>query len=147
MNEFPLLKKENIYVHCASVTRHQAILDTGQILIDDGYVKPGYLQGMLNRDESLSVYIGNMLAIPHGEHEVKDEILHSGLVVRIYPDGIDWGGNLVKIVIGIAALGEQHMTILANCAYAFEDIANVERVVQRQDRDWIYRMLVEGELV
>lgn len=139
-----LLKKENIYLNCKSVTRQQAIIDVGSILVEQGYVTPKYLEGMLRRDNDLSVYIGNMIAIPHGDLDVRSEILSSGIVVRIYPDGIDWGKELVKVVIGIAAIHDQHMKILSNCAIAFEDIESVNKVVNSNDIDWIHSLLVDG---
>lgn len=45
---------------------------------------------MLNRDHSLTTYIGNDIAIPHGEYEVKDCVKKTGIAVMIYPDGIPW---------------------------------------------------------
>ena len=44
------------------------------MLVADGYVMPEYIAGMFARDRELSVYLGNMLAIPHGEFEYKQYI-------------------------------------------------------------------------
>ena len=30
-----------------------------------------------------------------------------------FPEGIDWGGSQVKVVIGIAGVGEEHLQILS----------------------------------
>ena len=36
----------------------------------------------------------------------------TGVVVMTYPDGIDWNGDKVKLVVGIAAKGDEHLEIL-----------------------------------
>ncbi|TFG82169.1 MAG: PTS mannose transporter subunit IIA, partial [Erysipelotrichales bacterium] len=54
-NKLNILRKENILVNCPVETSDEAILSVGKLLMDGGYVMPEYLQGMLERDHSLSV--------------------------------------------------------------------------------------------
>lgn len=140
-----VLLKKNILIHCPSVSSDQAIQDVGDMLVADGYVMPEYIDGMFARDRELSVYLGNMLAIPHGEFEYKQYIKKSGIVLKIYPDGIDWHGENVKIVLGLAGIGEDHINILANCATCFGEIKDVEKIVAKQNIDEIYTMLTKEE--
>ncbi|WP_019772971.1 PTS sugar transporter subunit IIA, partial [Streptococcus sobrinus] len=66
----------------------------GQTLIDNGYVKNGYVEKMFEREETSSTFMGNFIAIPHGTEDAKDEVLHSGISVIQIPDGVEYGeGN------------------------------------------------------
>lgn len=98
---------------------------------------------MLNRDHALTVWIGNDIAIPHGEYEVKDCVKKTGLAVDIYPEGIAWGGGTVRIVIGIAATTDEHITILQNIADCLGDMDVVEKVVAG-DPAYIHQVLTQG---
>lgn len=137
----PVLMKKNIVLDCKAATPEEAIIHAGELLQKSGYIKSGYINGMLSRDQNFSVYLGNMLAIAHGERAVRDQILGTGISVLIYPDGIDWHGNLVKIVMGLAAVGDEHMEILTKCAGIFSDREKVERLAGCRDREQVYRML------
>lgn len=57
---------------------------------------------MKAREQLVSTFMGNALAIPHGTDEAKNEVLTSGLSLIQIPDGLDWNGEEVKVVIGIA---------------------------------------------
>lgn len=136
-----ILEKQNIVLNCHANDSDEAIRVMGNLLMNAGYIEEGYIQGMINRDHSLSVFIGNDIAIPHGEYDVKDCVLQTGIAVMIYPDGIAWGvGNRARIVIGIAATNDDHMTILANIADKLGDMDVVENVVAG-DIDTIYQIL------
>jgi mannitol/fructose-specific phosphotransferase system IIA component len=113
--------------------------------VDGGYVMPQYLQGMLDRDHSLSVFMGNTLAIPHGEFEYKQYIKKSGIVIKVYPEPLDWHGEKVHLVLGLAGIGEDHINILANCATVFSEMSDVERIVKNQSVDEIYDLLTAEE--
>lgn len=84
-------------------------------------------------------------AIPHGEYDVKDYVKKTGIAVMIYPQGIDWNGNKTRIVIGIAAKGNDHMEILTNIALKLSDMETVEKIVNACDIDFIYEVLTQGE--
>lgn len=139
----PILMKENIIIEKQTMTSKQAIDKVGRMMVKSGYVKEGYIDGMHRRDEDLSVYLGNLLAIPHGVHEVKDEIISSGMAVLIVPDGIDWHGNIAKVIVGLAGKDGEHMSILANLATVFAELETVERLVEAKDVDLVYQTLTQ----
>ena len=89
----------------------------------------GYIEGMLKRELTFATNIGNGIALPHGVEEAKKEIRRSGIAVMIFPEGTDWGGELVKLVIGIAGAGEEHLEILSTIAECLSNPADVERLV------------------
>ncbi len=41
-------------------------------LVEAGCVEPAYIEAMIERDQLLSVYMGNFIAIPHGTEEAKN---------------------------------------------------------------------------
>ncbi len=124
-----VLDPKNIQTGCKAANSDEAIRSVGKVLLDAGYITEGYIDGMVNRDHDLTTYIGNDIAIPHGEYEVKDCVQATGLAVQIYPDGIEWGGGRARIVIGIAATTEEHVAILQNIAEKLSDMDMVEKVV------------------
>lgn len=139
-----ILDKKNIRINCHGASSDEAIIAMGNLLVEAGYVEEGYIQGMLNRDHDLTTYIGNDIAIPHGEYDVKDCVKKTGIAVMIYPEGIAWADGKARVVIGIAANNDDHMTILANIADKLGDMAEVEKVVAG-DVDTIYDILTRGD--
>jgi len=144
-NKSNILNKSNIRVGCDVETVEEAIRSVGQMLVDGGYVESEYIQGMLERDASLSVYMGNALSIPHGEFEYKKFIKHSGVVIKVYPQAIDWHGEKVHLVLGLAGIGEDHINILSNLATVFSEMSDVEKIVKNQDANEIYDLLTAEE--
>lgn len=137
-----LLKKENIRLGCQTVEKDEAIRAVGRLLCEGGYVDESYIDAMLKRELSFPTNIGNGIALPHGVEEAKKEIRHSGIAVMIYPDGVNWGTEVVKLIIGIAGAGEDHLEILSIIAEKMAEPDAVERVVA-SNRDAIYKIFTE----
>jgi mannitol/fructose-specific phosphotransferase system IIA component len=136
-----IVKIENIVLDMPAENHENAIRRCGKMLVDAGYAAPSYVEGMLARDRDFSTAIGNYIAIPHGAKEYKDDILETGLVVVTYPDGIDWGGQKVYLVIGIAAQGNDHLDILENIVNKLEEGDDVLALVNARDKNAVYSML------
>ena len=49
-----LLLRENIRVNCKADTQEQVIRQVGQMLVDSGYVKQSYVDGMVEREKTFS---------------------------------------------------------------------------------------------
>lgn len=134
-----LLYRENIKVNNGTMTKEQAIQSVGQMLVASGYVGQSYVEAMLEREKSFSTFMGNGLALPHGIESAKKAIKASGIAVMTFPDGIDWDGNTVKIVVGIAGIGEDHMEILSAIAEKMLDETEAEQIAN-SDADTIYQV-------
>ena len=139
-----LLYPENVKVGCKADTKENVIRQVGQMLVDSGYVNPSYVDAMVKREESFSTYMGNELALPHGVEEAKKEIKASGIAVMIFPEGTDWGGETVKVVIGIAGVGEEHLQILSVIAEQALEEGNMERIINGSAQE-VYEILKGGE--
>jgi mannitol/fructose-specific phosphotransferase system IIA component len=77
-------------------SKDDAIRETGEILVDVDAVTPAYIDSMFERERSVSTYMGNYLAIPHGTNESKESIKRSALSVVRYPEPIDWDGTVAS---------------------------------------------------
>ncbi|WOF24134.1 PTS mannitol transporter subunit IICBA [Microbacterium betulae] len=118
----------NVRIHAGSATREEAVKEAADILESAGAVTGAYFDAMLAREQTVSTYMGNELAIPHGTNEAKDAIRGSALSVVRYDGGVDWDGDAVTFVVGIAGQGDAHLTILSNVAALFSDDDQVARL-------------------
>ena len=142
-----ILVKEGIILNVASESKDKSIERLGTLLINGGYVKENYIEGMKAREEEVTTYMGNGVAIPHGMNEYKKEIVESGIVIAQYPNGVDFGeGNTAYIVIGIAGKGEEHMEILSKIALTVQYEENVERLRNAKTPEEIIKIIDEGEM-
>ena len=138
-----LLYPENVKVGCKADTKENVIRQVGQMLVDSGYVNPSYVDAMVKREESFSTYMGNELALPHGVEEAKKEIKASGIAVMVFPEGTDWGGETVKVVVGIAGVGEEHLQILSVIAEQALEEGKMERIINGSAQE-VYEILKGG---
>jgi PTS system mannitol-specific IIC component len=136
-----ILRKENIRLGLPSVSKEEAIREAGRLLSASGYVKPGYVDAMIEREGVASTYIGNGVAIPHGVGTAKNEIDNSGIVVLQYPNGVEFEAGTAYLVIGIAGARGEHLKILTKIAEAIEDESTVHRLAQTKDVNDIYNTL------
>lgn len=139
-----LLKKENIKINCEARAKEAVIEEVGMMLVNGGYVDADYVDAMKKRELTFSTFMGNEIAMPHGVEEAKQNIKHSGIAVMIFPNGTDWESEQVKVVIGIAGVGDEHLTILSNIAVKLATPEDIERIVNA-DVDEIYKILTEEE--
>ena len=130
-----------IRIHSGSATREEAMKEAADILAASGAVTDAYFDAMQQREVTVSTYMGNELAIPHGTNETKDAILESGLSVVRYDGGVDWGGEPVTFVIGIAGRGDEHLEILSQIAILFSDEDEVENLKKLQSPEELFAVL------
>ena len=117
-----ILSKESICLGAAAQSKRDAIRQCGKLLVDVGCVVPQYVDGMLAREEIMSTYLGNGVAIPHGQFDNRGDILRTGISVLQIPAGIEWEpGEQAYLIIGIAALRDEHVAVLGNLAEVIDD--------------------------
>src|SRR5690606_7304210 len=76
-----ILTADRVRIHSGSATRDEALKEAADTLVAAGAVTADYLQAMHDREGSVSTFMGNGLAIPHGTNEAKDAVLGSALSV------------------------------------------------------------------
>jgi len=128
-----VLTLERITVSPTATTKEAAIQEAADALVAAGAVTPAYADAMRDREATVSTYMGNLLAIPHGTNEAKGEVLASAISVARYPAPISWDGNDVRFVVGIAGKDGGHLEILAKIATVFSDEAEVQRLLDAPD--------------
>lgn len=143
-SEKELLYRGNIRVNCRAKAQEEVIREVGQMLVDSGYVDEPYVEAMLEREKTFSTFMGNGLALPHGVEAAKKDIKASGIAVMIFPEGTDWAGNEVNVVIGIAGVGEEHLQILSVIAEKMLDENTVKQLIEG-DADTVYQILAKEE--
>ncbi len=136
-----LLDRDSIVLDGGAATRDEAITRAGELLVAAGSVEPAYVDAMHVREQSVSTAMGNMLAIPHGTNEAKADVRRTAITFVRYPAGIDWNGKQVKYVVGIAALGNEHLKLLARIAEIFTDPEQVQRLEAAGSADEVMEVL------
>ncbi|EGQ3419288.1 PTS sugar transporter subunit IIA [Staphylococcus pseudintermedius] len=140
-----LLRNENILLNQSISTQEEAIEKAGQLLVDSGVVKVGYVQAMKDREQIVSTFMGNALAIPHGTDEAKNEVIASGLSLLQIPEGLLWNGEEVKVVIGIAGKDGEHLDLLSQIAMTFSEEENIHKIVNAASPQAIRQVFEEAD--
>ena len=129
-----ILSKDSIRLNAMVRNKQDAIYQCGKLLVDAGCVTQDYVDGMLAREEMMSTYLGNGVAIPHGQFDNRNDILNTGISVLQIPDGVEWDQDEeVFLVIGIAALRDEHVSVLANLAEVIDDEETAEKMRNTTD--------------
>ncbi|HEC2227043.1 TPA: PTS sugar transporter subunit IIA [Staphylococcus delphini] len=140
-----LLRDENILLNQSISTQEEAIEKAGELLVDSGVVKAGYVQAMKDREQIVSTFMGNTLAIPHGTDVAKNEVIASGLSLLQIPEGLDWNGEEVKVVIGIAGKDGEHLDLLSQIAITLSEEENVDKIVNAASPQAIRQVFEEAD--
>ncbi|MBU8879985.1 PTS mannitol transporter subunit IICBA [Bacillus sp. FJAT-29790] len=125
-----LLRPENVFLNQSFSNKEEAIRFAGRALVNAGYVNESYIEAMIARDEMTSTYMGNDVAIPHGTEEAKKDVLTSGFTVLQVPNGVDFDGQKVRLIFGIAGKEGTHLEILSGIAVTCSDMENIEKMVR-----------------
>lgn len=136
-----VLSRDLVVPHGTARSKLEAIREAGQLLVDHGSVTAPYIDAMLEREGQIATYMGNFLAIPHGTNESKEAIVRSGMCLIRYDEPIDWNGNPVRVVVGIAGVGDEHLPILSRIALVFADTDQVARVLAATTTDELFAIL------
>lgn len=139
------LQRDLIRLNQSFTNKEEAIRYCGQLLQEAGCVTPAYIEAMIARDQELSVYMGNFIAIPHGTDAAKKEVLASGLAVVQVPDGVNFGTaeqpQIATVLFGLAGLGDEHLSLIQTVSIFCADVDNVAKLADAQSEDEILALL------
>jgi PTS system mannitol-specific IIA component len=136
-----VLTPAQVKVPGRATSKDDAIREAGELLVGAGAVTPAYVDAMFEREKSVSTYMGNFLAIPHGTNEAKDSISRSAISVVRYDEPIDWDGNEVRFAVGIAGVENGHLEILGKIAIVFSDTDEVDKLLAAGSAEELYQLL------
>lgn len=129
-----VLEKKHIFLNQKPDTKENVIRRIGDIFSSEGYTDEGYTQAMLDKEVIFNTYMGNFVALPHGIEEAKKDIKKTGIVLITVPEGQDWGAaEKPKVIIGIAAVGNEHLEVLSKIALSFSDAAGIDKLLSMSE--------------
>jgi phosphoenolpyruvate-protein phosphotransferase len=123
------LEQNNVQLNARVPNKEKAIRTVGSLLVDSQYIQPGYVDSMLAREKVANTYLGNGISIPHGLPKDRELINRTGISVLQVPEGVEWNpGEVVHLVVGIAARSDEHLELLANLTHVLGDEQTVQRL-------------------
>ncbi|TLP95757.1 PTS mannitol transporter subunit IICBA [Nesterenkonia salmonea] len=136
-----VLTQDRIRIRTGAATQEEALREAQEILVSAGAVSGDYLQAMRDREATASTFMGSELAIPHGTNDAKSAIKSSALSVVRYDGGVDWAGDQVTFVVGIAGVGDEHLQILSRIAELFSDESKVAELKAASTEAELHQLL------
>lgn len=140
-----VLSRSAVVVGASAADQLAAIELVGGMLVAEGCVTPDYVEEMRQREQIVSTYLGNGIALPHGTNEARTAVLRTGLAVAQFPSGVSWGEEPAHLVIGLAAKAEEHIEVLSRLATILGDEDLCRRLGSTTDADEIHRTLTADE--
>lgn len=124
-------------------TQSEAIDRVAGMLVGLGAVDARYGDSMRAREEVISTYLGNGIALPHCTYEDRGLIKRTSLVLAQYPAGIPWGDedDRAFLVFGLAAVGEEHLAVMSHLAEVLDDEDLCNRLAVTTDEDFVRNTL------
>lgn len=98
-------------------------------MYEKGYINKNYIDEVLKREYICSTFIGNSIAIPHGNNS---SILKSGISVLKLNKAVKWGDNEVRIVF-LLALNFNNIKLIKEFFKRFTKLV--------ENQEYIYKLL------
>lgn len=143
------LQPEMILLNQSFADKEEAIRACGRLLLENGCVDEAYIEAMIERNQLVSTYMGNFIAIPHGTDEAKRFVKKSGISIVQAPNGVQFGNDdtedVAMVLFGIAGVENEHLDLLQKIAIFCSDVENVVKLADAQTKEEIIGYLQEVE--
>lgn len=136
-----LLAEASINLDGRATSRDDAIRQAGAGLLAVGAIDESYVNAMIDRENSVSTFMGEGVAIPHGTLASKDSVKSDALSLVRFPEGVDWDGNDVRLAFGIAAQGNGHIALLSKLATILMDPEKAAALRAATTTEQVYALL------
>ena len=140
-----LLAEASINLDASATSRDDAIRQAGAGLLAVGAIDESYVNAMIDRENSVSTFMGEGVAIPHGTLASKDSVKTDALSLVRFPDGVDWDGNDVRLAFGIAAKGNGHIALLSKLATVLMDPEKAAALRAATTTEQVYVLLASED--
>lgn len=140
MPELPLDPRA-VILRATATDRDDAIRQCGRALVEAGAAAEPYIQAMLEREQTISTFVGEGVAIPHGTAAAKEVVHHDAICVVQFPQGVDWDGDQVVLCVGIAAKGNGHVALLSALAEILMDPDRARTLREAHDVETVIKEL------
>lgn len=129
------LSTQQVRLGASPKTKEEAIHQVARLLIDNGNIDPRYVDSMFQREQVSNTFLANGIAIPHGMPENREFILKTGIAVLQVPEGVTWNeGEIVQLLVGIAAKSDEHLGILRKLTRVVGDADEAARLAITTDK-------------
>ena len=136
------VSRELIRLDARAQDKTDAIAQVAQMLVAAGCVAPGYEASMGRREALANTFLGHGVAIPHGLGEDRHLVRRDGIAVLQLPEGVEWNpGQVTRLVVGIAAQSDTHITLLRRLTRLIQDEATLQRLFATTDAGEIVNAL------
>jgi mannitol/fructose-specific phosphotransferase system IIA component len=140
-DENGVLGREGVRLGLKATDKWDAVRQSGALLDELGAVEAGYPEAMIERERTVSTFIGEGVAIPHGTDEARALVRRTTLGFLQFPDGVDWDGNDVRVCVAIAAKGNEHMAVLSGLAQILMEPEQAEALRTSSNVDEVLELL------
>jgi len=136
-----ILSADAIRLGLTALDKEDALRQCGAVLVEIGAADPAYADAILEREQSVSTYMGEGVAIPHGTDESREHIKRAALAFLQFPDGVDWNGKTAQVCIAIASRSDEHIGILQSLAMVLSDKESAQRLRETTSVDEVLALL------
>jgi mannitol/fructose-specific phosphotransferase system IIA component len=136
-----VLTSDGVRLGLTATDKLDALRQCGAVLVELGAASEEYAAAILEREESVSTYMGEGVAIPHGTDASREYINRAALAVLQFPGGVDWNGKPVQLCIAIASRTDEHISILQSLAMVLSDKDKAARLRETDDVDEVLTLL------
>ena len=132
-----LVSPQQILLNAGVTTKDDALELISQNLSSLGLVRGDYLDALTAREEKVSTYLINGVAIPHGVNEAKEQVIQTGVFIVQAPQGVVWNdkGEVARFIVGIAAKGKDHLSLLQRLTNVVMDAAVAEQLATTTNKN------------
>ena len=136
-----VLTADAVRLGLRAADKEDALRQCGAVLVEIGAADPVYADAILERERSVSTYMGEGVAIPHGTDASREHINRAALAFLQFPDGVDWNGKEVQLCIAIASRSDEHIGILQALATVLSDKDSAARLRAATDVNDVLELL------
>jgi mannitol/fructose-specific phosphotransferase system IIA component len=136
-----VLSAEAVRLGLTATDKQDALRQCGAVLVEIGAADTAYADAILEREQSVSTYMGEGFAIPHGTDASREHINRAALAFLQFPDGVDWNGQQCQVCIAIASKSDEHIGILQSLAMVLSDQESAKRLRETTSVDEVLELL------
>lgn len=139
-----LIQLDGIILDHPAKTRDEAIVACGRRLQELGAVKAEYIEKMLTREAEFSTYLGNEVAMPHGDFEARNLVEFDQLTLMRLENQVQWSEGKVKLLIGLAVRESSQVELLGSLSEILTDPDLYQRLMTSKNPQELLDVLLAG---
>ena len=136
-----VLGADAVRLGLTATDKEDVLRQCGAVLVEIGASDTVYADAILERERSVSTYMGEGFAIPHGTDASREHINRAALAFLQFPDGVDWNGKECFVAIAIASKSDEHVGILQSLALVLSDKDSAARLRETTSVDEVLELL------